>query len=180
MKKLFLILLTMFTLSGCGLHTVADDTRNDPIPTDQVDDDADDDSSEDATDSDTAADDTNSSPKVYEAEDVVVYFNTAAPDDIKVVYDEQEDYWYYTCVEHTVDDTKDAVYYYLDFLPLYKVKENGYMFRLKEHYNVDTDTYTYVAVSSNWFAAATIRSYTVSSEIRTDVLIYDGRNKIYE
>ena len=90
MKKLLLLILTMFTLSGCTAHTV-NDTRNDQIQiveqTDQSDDDADDSSSEEATDQDTAADDASAEPKIYEAEDVVGYFNALGEEyGIKVEY----------------------------------------------------------------------------------------------
>lgn len=183
MKKLFLILLTMFTLSGCGLHTVADDTRNDPISADQFDVDADDDPSEDATGSDTAADDTSGStdePKIYNVNDVVLYFNTHAKDyGIKVVYDAQEDCWVYETTETTLD-LQEAVYFYLQFVPLYRVIDHGYMFKLKEKYDATANTYTYIAVTSNWAGAVTIQSELVDSVVKTIVLIYNGQDGIFE
>ena len=183
MKKLFLILLTMFTLSSCGLHTVADDTRNDPIPTDQSDDDADDDSSEDADTGADTDDATSTEHKVYAVEDLVTYYNGAATEEEQIVYDEEHQYWIYTSEIHTEDSDKETmqhtVHHYLDYVPLYRIVEDGYMFRYREHYDEDENSYVYVAVSSDWFAAMTIESRWASSELTTMVIAYDGRSGLY-
>lgn len=182
MKKLLLLILTMFTLSGCTAHTV-NDTRNDQIQiveqTDQSDDDADDSSSEEATDQDTAADDASAEPKIYEAEDVVGYFNALGEEyGIKVEYVEEHNYYYLHYIHTSKETPQDANNYFLTFLPLYKVKADGYLFKYKEKYK--DEVYTYVAVSSNFFAATTLYSYIENEELITEVLIYDGRHNIYE
>lgn len=182
MKKLLLMPLTMFTLSGCTAHTV-DDTRNDQIQiaehVDQIDDDADDSSSEEATDQDAAADDTSAEPKIHEAEDVVGYLNALGEEyGIEVEYAEEHDYYYLHYIRASKETPQDANDYFLTFLPLYKVKADGYLFKYKEKY--EDEAYTYVAISSNFFAATTLYSYIENEELITEVLIYDGRHSIYE
>lgn len=186
MKTIKLLLITtMLMLASCNSKAAVaavDDTRPDQITATDVDDDSSEpDTDTDATDEDDAVP---VEPLIYTVGHLVYDFNLAGEEeDVYVEYDEENNYWIYTHIEPTVDDTKETlqqdVYHYLDFVPLYKVKENGYMFRYKEHYDVDTNTYTYVAVSSNWFAAITISSCIQSSELTTNVMIYDGRTGLH-
>lgn len=125
-------------------------------------------------------------PKVYEVSDLVSYFNAKGEaEGIAVVYIEEKDYWYlhYIGIEST-DESKDnlslGISSFLQYIPLYRVYEGGYLFVNLSKYITDPETYfIYVAVSSNWFAACSIYSYIEDEHLITDIIIYDGRNGLY-
>ena len=130
-------------------------------------------------------------PLVYEAEDVVEYYNGCTPYE-PVIYVETEDYvgWKaqynygassddskYTLVEPLLD--------IVDYLPLiYNPLINGFLICNKNDYQPATEDsiahYRYVAVSSNHFAAVTVFVYISENELMLDLLIYDGRGGLYE
>lgn len=126
-------------------------------------------------------------PKVFEAEDVAAYFNAKGEaEGIAVAYAESEGYWYLRYVgEESADASKDnlslGVSSFLKYIPLYGAHEDGYLFTELSEYVDDPETYfVYVAVSSNWFAAASVYSYIEENRLITEVIIYDGRNGLYE
>lgn len=176
-----MLIMTLLILGSCSSKaateaaSIVTDTAADAVASNG-------DSSE-PTDDTGVADVMSTEPKVYTVDDLVTYYNDAASEEERTVYDEEHLYWIYTSTEQTEEHTKEklqrSIRHYLDFTPLYRVREDGYMFRYEERYDENENSYTYVAVSSNRFAAITIESGWNSGELTTTVLIYDGRSGLY-
>lgn len=126
-------------------------------------------------------------PYIYKVDDLVSYFNDKGKENgITVSYIEEKDYWYLYHIEREdADDSESnlstAISYYLKFIPLYGVNEDGKLFRYTIRYNTKADDiyYVYVAVSSNHYAAISIYSFIENGHLIIMIVIYDGRNGLY-
>ena len=174
-KLKLLLFILLFSLTGCKIfnYTVGHDTYNDVIEESE---------SETSTESETSLE-----PHIYRAEDLVSYFNAKGEEEgIAVSYIEEENYWYLYHVER--EDTDDsesnlstAISYFLKFIPIYGVDEDGKLFRYAIRYNTKANDiyYVYVAVSSNHYAAISIYSFIEDNHLIIMIVIYDGRNGLY-
>ena len=125
-------------------------------------------------------------PKVFTVTDLVSYFNTkGAEKGVQVSYVAEEDYWYLRSrirgsSDTSSDNLSSAIPYFLQFLPLYRAYEDGFLFKYKSNYVDSPDIYfVYVATSSNHFAACSIYSYIENNYLTVEVIIYDGRAGLY-
>ena len=184
MKRLrLLFLIISIGLAGCNKVPVHNTPAEDHTPEVVL---VDDNTPEEPAEPEVVIDTDTDEPKVFNVIDLVSYFNTkGAEEGVYVSYVAEEDYWYLRSrirgsSDISSDNLSSAIPYFLQFLPLYKVYDDGFLFRYMSNYIDSPDVYfIYVATSSNHFAACSIYSYIESDYLTVEVIIYDGRSGLY-